>query len=159
MTTRFTLVTLRVLLLLGLAIAMAVQVIVLPVLSGWMAESYPEVAYMRWPVLTLTVLGLLFGEVVLVATWRLLDAIASSQIFASTSFAWVDGIIWSLAAATAVSVALFGYLTWVGIGPITVPVLALLTVLAALGMLLLMIVMRSLLQQASALHTDMEAVI
>lgn len=72
---RLSIMALRVVLGIGLVIALALQVVVLPWMSGWMAQDFPEAAPMRWPILTLSILGLLCVEIVLIAIWRLLDAI------------------------------------------------------------------------------------
>lgn len=159
MAIKTSIVLLRAILIAGFGIALALQVLILLVLSGSMATDYPEAAFMRWPVLALAVLGLACGQVVLVSTWKLLDIIESSRIFSASAFIWVDAIVWSLATAAVVSAISLLYLSWVGLGPITVPAMPLLALLVILGMLLLMLVMRGLLQQATALQTDMEAVI
>lgn len=159
MTIKTSIVVLRAILIAGFGIALTLQVLILPVLSGWMATDYPEAAFMRWPVLALAVLGLACGQVVLVSTWKLLDTVESSRIFSASAFIWVDAIVWSLFTAAVLSAIALLYLSWVGLGPITVPAMPLLALLVTLGMLLLMLVMRSLLHQATALQSDMEAVI
>lgn len=150
---------LRVVLGIGLAVCLTLQVMVLPWMSGWMAHDNPEVAYMRWPILALSILGLACVEVVLVCIWRLLDAVQTSRIFDPQIFGWVDWIVWALAAAAIVSFVTLVYLLATAVGPITVPASALLATVAALGMMSLMIVMRALLHQATALRTEMDAVI
>lgn len=151
--------TLRVVLALGLATCLALQVVVLPLMSGWMAQDYPEVAYMRWPVLAVSILGLICVEIVLACIWRLLNAVEASGIFTPTLFRWVDWIVWALSASAALSAALFVYILTTPVGPITVPAAALFATVAAVGMTALMAVMRALLHQATALRTEMDAVI
>lgn len=159
MTNRLAISTTRVVLGIGLVTCIALQVAVLPWMSGWVAHDNPEVAYMRWPVLALSVLGLLCVEVVLVAIWRLLGAVHASRIFDPQLFGWVDWIVCALAAAALVSFVALLYLLEAGVGPITVPASALFATLVALGMMSLMVVMRALLHQATALRTEMDAVI
>ena len=156
---RLSIMALRVVLGIGLVIALALQVLVLPWMSGWMAQDFPEAAPMRWPILTLSVLGLLCAQIVLIAIWRLLDAIQETRIFDPQSFGWVDVIVRALASAAALSVICLAYLLATALGPVSVPALALFASLVAVGMLLLMLVMRALLRQATTLRVDMEAVI
>ena len=151
--------TLRLILGIGVATSLALQVAVLPWMAGWMADDYPEVAFMRWPVLALSILGLACVEVVLVCIWPLLGAVQASRIFDSRLFVWVDTIVWALAAAAGLSVVAFGYLVATAPGPISVPAIALFAAVATVGMLSLMLVMRALLHQATALQTEMSAVI
>lgn len=159
MRNRLLTLTLRVVLGIGLATALILQVVVLPWMSGWMAQDLPEAASMRWPILAFSVLGLLCVEVVLFAIWRLLDAIEQTRIFNPSSFGWVDAIVWALAAGAALSLACFIYLATTALGPGSVPALALFATLVAVGMLLLLLVMRALLHQAAALQSEMDAVI
>lgn len=143
----------------GLAAAVLLQVMVLPWIAAWMAQGYPEAAHMRLPVLMMCILGLVCVEVVFLATWRLLDAVRQSRIFDPRSFRWVDCIITALVAVAALSMAMLVYLMQVGLGPISVPALALLGAVTALGAALLMVVMRALLRQATTLKTDLDGVI
>lgn len=159
MVNRLLIVTLRVVLGIGLAVCLTLQVVVLPWMSGWMAHDNPEVAYMRWPVLALSIFGLACVDVVLVCIWRLLGAVQASRIFDPQLFGWVDWIVWALAAAAVVSFVALVYLLATAVGPITVPASALFATVTALGMTSLMAVMRALLHQATALRTEMDAVI
>lgn len=159
MTNRLPIVTLRVVLGIALACCLALQVAVLPWMSGWVAHENPEVAYMRWPTLTLSNLGLVCVEVVLVCIWRLLNAVQTARIFDPQLFVWVDWIVWALAAAAGISFVTLVYLLATAVGPITVPAFALFATIVALGMMSLMVVMRSLLHKATALRTEMDAVI
>ncbi len=159
MTNLLPIATLRIVLGIGLTTSLLMQVVVLPWMSGFMAEEYPEVAFMRWPMLALAVLGLMCVEVVLVCIWHLLGAVQASRIFGPRSFGWVDAIVWALGVAAGVSLASLAYLLKIGIGPITVPAMALLATVAAVGMMSLMLVMRALLHQATTLQAEMDAVI
>lgn len=159
MTNRLPITTLRIVLGLGLITSLALQVVVLPWMSGWMAEDYPEVAFMRWPVLALAVLGLVCVEVVLICIWHLLGAVQASEIFDPRSSGWVDAIVWALVAAAGLSFAAFLYLLMTAAGPISVPALALFATVAEVGMVTLMLVMRALLRQATTLQAEMNAVI
>lgn len=121
----------------------------------------PELQRFRWTLLVLAVVVLLCVEVVVVATWRLLALVRADRIFSPGAFRWVDAIIGALAAA------------WVALLVAVVPVLQfaqvddapglgglhLLLLLVGLVPVLLMLVMRALLTQATSLRSDLEAVI
>lgn len=159
MTSRLPIAALRIVLGIGLAMSLALQLVVLPWMSGWMADDYPEVSSMRWPVLALSVLGLVCVEVVLICTWHLLGAVQASRIFDPRSFGWVDWIVWALTAGAGLSFVALVYLLATAPGPVSVPALALFATVAAVGMASLMLIMRALLHQATALQTEMDAVI
>jgi hypothetical protein len=134
------------------------QVMSLPGQFAYMAEQSPELAYLRWPLTAVTVFWVLCVQVVIVATWRLLTLVKDDRIFSSASLAWVDAIVWAIAAAWVVLLAVFLYFGFRADDPGTPLLLFLLLVgVAVLG--LLMVVMRALLRQATTLRTDMEAVI
>lgn len=156
---RLWLVLLRPLLATGLLLCLLMQVWLLPWLSGEMAHEFPEVAYLHWPVLVMAILGLMCLEVLLFGVWQLLAAVQESRIFRSASLRWVDLIVRALGAGTLLTAGLFGLVLVAGVGPVTVPVFALLAVLVSAGLLLLMLVMRSLLCRAADLRTEMDAVI
>jgi Protein of unknown function (DUF2975) len=151
-------VVLRVFLILLFGILVVFQTMSLPGQFAYMAQEDPEHAYLRWPATAVTVFWVLCIQVVIVSTWRLLTLVKNDRIFSDASLGWVDAIIWAIAAAWAV---LVGVLLYVGFNADD-PGLPLLLFLMSTGVTvlgLLMIVMRALLRQATALRTDMEAVI
>ena len=154
-----TITTLRVCVVITLAATAVLQLAVLPWLSAVMAAEYPEAAGMRWPLLLASVLGLGCVEAILVALWRLLDAVASERIFDPASHRWVDVVVVALGVGTLLSLAVTGYLVWVGLGPISVPGSALVCAAGGGAALLLVLVMRELLRQATTLRVEMDGVI
>ncbi len=140
------------------ALLVLLQVMSLPGQFAHMAKESPEDAHLRWPLLTVAVLVLLCVQVVIVCTWKLLGMVMDDRIFSERSLVWVDVIVGAVAAAWALMV---GLLLFVGFqaddpGPV---VLLTLVVLCGAVLGLLLLVMRALLQQATRLRTDMEAVI
>lgn len=134
------------------------QVFSLPGQFAHMAQESPEDAYLRWPATIVTVFWVLCVQVVIVATWQLLNLVKNDRIFTEASLKWVDAIVWAIAAAWAVLVGVFLYVGFNANDPGLPLLLFLLTVgVTVLG--LLMVVMRALLRQATTLRTDMEAVI
>ena len=149
---------LRVLLVLVFAALLAAQTVALPVMFADQARQLPDLAHLRWPLLVVTVLGLVCVQVVIVATWKLLTLVKDDQIFSEGSLTWVDAIVWAIGVAWVLLLGVFGYFvaTW-GAPGLPALLLVLLLVGAVLG--LLVIVLRALLRQATELRTDMEAVI
>ena len=149
---------LRVFLVLLFAVLVLFQVMSLPGQFAHMAEESPDLAYLRWPATAVTVFWVLCIEVVIICTWKLLGLVTSDRIFSRASLAWVDGILWAIAAA---------WLTLLGVGLYVVlnaddPGLPLLLFLLGVGVTVLglvMLVMRALLRQATTLRTDLEWVI
>jgi len=93
-----------------------------------------------------------------VATWRLLDMVRRDRIFSPASLVWVDAIVGAMAAGWASLVAVFLYVGFHADDP-GLPMLLMLLVLGGGVLGLLMLVMRTLLRQATELRTDLDAVI
>jgi hypothetical protein len=122
------------------------------------AKTHPENADLRWPLTAITVFFVVCVQAVIVCTWKLLTMVQRDRIFTEASLVWVDVIIGAMAAAWAI---VAGFLVWIGLhaddpGPIVVFFLLTSGLTVAV---LLMGVMRTLLKRATALRTDMEAVI
>ena len=149
---------LRVLLVLAFAAAVFAQVVSVPGTFAYMARESPDLAYLRWPLTMIWEFWLVCVQVVIVCTWKLLTMVKHDRIFTDASLVWVDAIVWSIAAA---EVVLVGVLVYVGVHA-TDPGLPLVLSFAVLGgavLFLLIVVMRSLLRQATQLRTDMDAVV
>jgi uncharacterized BrkB/YihY/UPF0761 family membrane protein len=109
-------------------------------------------------------LGILCFQVVIVCTWMLLTMVQKDRIFSEASLRWVNGIVWAFIAGWIILVAIATYLTaFIYFTPELrdpgIPIVLFGMVLAGAVFVLLMIIMRALLRQATALRTDMEAVI
>ena len=149
---------LRVFLVLLFALLVMLQTFSLPGQFAHMAEESPQEAYLQWPLTAVFGFWLLCIQVVIVCTWKLLTLVKEDRIFTEASLVWVDAIVWAIVAAWLV---LIGASLYVGLRADDpgLPILLLLvsTVVTVLG--LLMVVMRALLRRATALRTDLEAVI
>ncbi|MEU5567429.1 DUF2975 domain-containing protein [Micromonospora musae] len=134
------------------------QTLSLPGQFAHMAKESPQDAYLRWPLTAITVFWVLCVQVVIVATWKLLSMVKNDRIFSQPALAWVDAIVWAIAAAW---VVLLGVFLYVGINADDpgAPLVLLLLLIGVAVIGLLMVVMRALLRQATTLRTDMEAVI
>ena len=149
---------LRVFLALLFGILVLFQVMSLPGQFAHMAEESPEMAYLRWPLTAITVFWVLCIQAVIVSTWKLLTLVKNDRIFSEVSFAWVNVIIGAIAAAWVVLLGLLLYVGFRADDP-GLPLLLFLMLVGVAALGLLMVVMRELLRQATALRTDMESVI
>jgi hypothetical protein len=149
---------LRAFLVLLFGILVVFQTLSLPGQFAHMAEESPELAYLRWPLTAVSVFWVLCVQVVIVSTWKLLTMVKYDRIFTEASLGWVDAILWAIAAAWVVLVGVSGYFGLKADDP-GLPLLLLLMMVSVAVLGLLMVVMRALLRQATALRTDMEAVI
>lgn len=156
--THLAVTALRILLVLAFALLMVFQTLSFPGQFAHMAEENPELAYLRWPLTALAVLELMCVQVVIVSTWKLLTMVKHDRIFSKGALAWVDAIVWAIAAAWVLLLGLFFYLA-INSGDPGLPLLLLLMLVGGAVLGLLILVMRALLLQATGLRTDMEAVI
>jgi len=158
LTTHRAVVLLRAFLAVLFAVLVMFQTFSLPGQFAHMAEEHPDLAHLRWPMTAVAVFWVLCVQVVVVCTWRLLSLVEDDRIFTEMSLAWVDGIV---AAVVAAGVVLLGVDLYVATRADDPGLPLLLFVLsggvAVFGLVLL--VMRALLRQATALRTDLEAVI
>jgi hypothetical protein len=123
-----------------------------------MAEEEPDLAHLRWPLTALAATLILCLQVVIACTWKLLAMVERDRIFRVDALRFVDVII----GAIAVGWLLFcGVWLWVGVTADDpgLPLVLTLVLLGGGAFGLLVVVMRSLLQQAIDLRTDMDAVI
>jgi DUF2975 family protein len=149
---------LRVLLVVLFGILVVFQTMSLPGQFRYMAQEEPDLAYLRWPATAVSVFWVLCVQVVIVCTWKLLTLVKKDRIFSPVSLAWVDAIVWAVAAAWVVLVGVFLYVGFNADDP-GLPLLLLLLVVGVTVLGLLLVVLRALLRQATTLRTDMEAVI
>ena len=150
---------LRILLVGSLLVILFLQVIGLPWLSGVVAEDLPGEAHMRWPILALSVMGLGCVQVGIICTLRLLGLTRQGDVFSPRSLRQVDVIIGSFLFATLVCLATIVYQSFTVGGPPIWTLMLLSGILVGIGMALLMVVMRTLLVQATTLRAEMDAVI
>ncbi|MER7863375.1 DUF2975 domain-containing protein [Amycolatopsis japonica] len=149
---------LRVFLVLLLGILVLFQTMSLPGQFAHMARQDPEMAYLRWPATAISVFWVLCVQVVVVATWQLLSLVKKDRIFTEASLRWVDAIVWAILAGWVVLAGVFLYVGFNADDP-GLPLLLFLALIGVAVLGLLMIVMRTLLRQATTLRSDLEQVI
>ncbi|WP_307030339.1 DUF2975 domain-containing protein [Arthrobacter globiformis] len=146
---------------LGLLVA---QVMSFPGEFLFTTEEGPRADPWRWPMLLFWELEAVCLQVVIVCIWRLLTLVQRDRIFTAASMRWVDVITWAfvaawlLLAAMAASLIAYIYFTPELRDPGMPAVLIGVTLIGAV-LVLLIVVMRDLLRQATSLRADMEGVI
>ncbi|MFD3443818.1 DUF2975 domain-containing protein [Microbacteriaceae bacterium 4G12] len=161
---RVPLLVLRVFLACLFAFLVLMQVMSIPGDISHDVRETPEAAHLLWPILVVAELELLCAQVVIVCTWKLLTMVKRDSIFSDASLGWVNGIVWSFVAGWLLLAGIAAYLTAViyvtpEIRDPGIPLVLFGMVLFGAVLVLLMVVLRALLRQATVLRTDMEAVI
>ena len=138
-----------------LAGSLFVQTVMVALFAEDLEDLNPEYAYLRTPLLTIIVLGILTAQVVLVCVWRLLTMVRRGTVFSHGAFRYVHIVIGAFVAAALV---VFGLGTLLAPGDAVPPGMVLLiggVGVAILGVALVVVVLRMLLAQAVA--RDVEA--
>jgi hypothetical protein len=150
-----TVLALRAVLVVLLAGSLFVQTVMVALLANDLKELDAELAYLRTPILVITVLGIATAQVVLISVWRLVTMVRRGTVFSHAAFRYVHLVIGAFVAAALVVFALAVVLAP---GEAVAPGVVLLIcgiVLALLGVALIVLVLRMLLAQAVA--RDVEA--
>ncbi|OXM67614.1 DUF2975 domain-containing protein [Amycolatopsis vastitatis] len=157
-TEKWAVAALRIFLVVLFGVLLVFQTLSLPGGIAYHTQQNPHDAPLRWPLTAIAVFLVLCVQVILVATWKLLTLVKKDRIFTTASLKWVDAIVWAVGAAWVVFAGMLIFVGFNADDPGMPMVLFLVTVgITVIG--LLMVVMRALLRQATALRSDMEAVI
>ena len=156
--TNLAVTALRILLVMAFGLLLVFQTLSLPGLFAFMAQQNPADAPLRWPLTVFAVVEVACVQVVIVSTWKLLTMVKRDRIFSKAALAWVDAIVWAVLTAWVLLAGLFLFIVLNADDP-GVPMILMLMLVGGAVIGLLMVVMRALLRQATALRTDMEAVI
>ena len=146
---------LKVIVAVMMATLFASQVWLFPFLAADAAEFYPEFVSLKVPLLVLVEAALVCVQVFLVCLWVLVGRVVRGSIFETSSLAWVSALAVMPIGVSCASVIAIFYIP----GPPLLGLAVLLIALICLGLSLLLVVMRSLLVQASADHAEMQGVI
>jgi hypothetical protein len=132
-----------------------VQGVMVPLLAVDMNGLKPEYAYLRTPILVITVLFVVTAQVVVVCVWRLVTMVRRGTVFSTAAFRYVHIVIGAFVAA---ALLIFALAVVLAPGEAVAPGVVLLlcgVVVAVLGVALIVLVLRMLLAQAVA--RDIEA--
>ncbi|MGY1752897.1 DUF2975 domain-containing protein [Blastococcus sp. SYSU D01042] len=154
---------LRVLLAIAVLGLLAAQVWGVPAMLPDLADPTLERSSVRGTMFVVAVLGLACVQAVVVCTWQLLTLVTDDRIFSAGALRWVDGIVRAVVVGWLMLLATFVCSYYFVVDEVSdgaaLPALLLLLLLVGAVLGLLIVVMRALLRQATALRTDLEAVI
>ncbi|MGH3366064.1 MAG: DUF2975 domain-containing protein [Nocardioidaceae bacterium] len=139
------LLALRIVLGLGLAGSLFVQVVLVPLLAIDLDEAPAAV---RVPVILIVLLGIVTTQVTMVCVWRLLTMVRRGTVFSHAAFRYVDIVIGAIAVASLLTFALGATLAPGEAVPPGVVLLIGGMGLMVAGVALLVLVLRTLLAQA-----------
>ncbi|MFT4295256.1 MAG: DUF2975 domain-containing protein [Micropruina sp.] len=158
--TRGVIAWLRVLLASIMLGTLAAQFWFFPTLAGQLAQTYPELDWLRWPLLAVVIVVILGVQVGLVALWVLLSMVESDSVFSPAAFGWVNLIIAVAVVDTVMVLGAYLVLSFgVGANPPGLALLQLALVVCGAAFALLMAVMKGLLRKASRLDAELSEVI
>lgn len=152
--------TLRTLLVLIGAGGLVAQIVLVPLFAAETAALYPEVGHLQVPYTVAAISVIACGQVALVAIWMLLSLVARGEIFRDAALRWVEVIIGAATVATAVAVGTGIHLVFIAStgGPAAFFGLCA-ALIAGPAFILLMVVMRGRLVEATALQSELAEVV
>ena len=151
---------LRALLAVLVAGGLVAQAWFFPGLAGELAEAYPELAWLRWPILGAVVVIIVGVQVAVVALWRLLSMVDSDSVFSPDAFKWVNVVIGAAILDTALVLGIWALLSFgARANPPGLMLAELALVVCGAVFALLMAVMKGLLRKASMLTVELSEVI
>jgi hypothetical protein len=150
---KLTIRVLRVVLVGALAGSLFVQGVMVPLVWRDLDGADADVLDVRAPLLLIIVLGIVTTQVVMVCLWRLLTMVRRGTVFSDGAFRYVDIMIGSISCAALLLYAI-GFLLAPGdVAPGVVLLIGGAATVVA-GIALVVVVMRSLLQQAVAREVE-----
>lgn len=163
-TTQRLILPIRIGLVLAFLFALVMQVLSMPGEFTEQITEAPDAGHLIWPVLVVVELELLGFQVLIVCTWMLLTMIGRGRIFSEESFRWVNLLVrtlftgWVLFAALSAYLVAYIYFTPELRDPGT-PLLLFGILLVGAVFVMLVVVMRRLLIEATSLRSDLDEVI
>jgi hypothetical protein len=162
-TTQRLILPIRIGLVLAFAFALVMELLSMPGEFNQQLTEAPDFGHLIWPVFAVVELELLGFQVLVVCTWMLVTMIGRGRIFSEDSLRWVNLIVrtlflgWLIFAA--LSAYLVGYIFFVGPRDPGTPLLLFGILLVGAVFVMLVVVMRRLLIEASRLRSDLDEVI
>jgi hypothetical protein len=156
---RTTIVVLKSLIAVLLALLLACQVFVVPAVAAQSAWRYHEIAYLQVPGIVVGILFLVCVQIVLVCVWRLLSLVRADAIFSQSAFPDVDVSLGAVAGATVLVAIALVTLLLSGVMTPSIALLCVLGIVVGAGLSLLIVVLRGLLRKAWQLEQDLSEVV
>lgn len=156
---RITIVSLKALIGVLLALLVLCQVAVVPAIASQMADRIPPLAYLQWPGIIAAAVFVLCLQAALVCVWRLLTLTREGVIFNVRAFRFVDVILGAIVVATVVVLGSLVIITNAGASTPSITLLGVLGVVVGSMLALLVVVLRGLLRKAAQLESDLAEVV
>jgi len=156
---RATIISLKALIAVLLALLLICQVWFVPVYAARVAGMNPEAEFLMIPGDIIAVVFVACMQVVLICVWRLLSMVRESSIFSEGAFAWVDVILGAVVLATVLILGSLIGLMVLNMVPPAAFILGILGTVIGSGLALLVVVMRGLLHSAFRLEQDLAEVV
>ncbi|MDN3496206.1 DUF2975 domain-containing protein [Planococcus sp. APC 4015] len=142
-----------------LAMLVACQIFIVPLVAAQSAWRFHEIAYLQVPGVVIGILFLACVQIVLVCVWRLLSLVRADAIFTERAFPEVDVSLGAVVFATLLVAVALVTLTASGVMNGSITLLCVLGIVVGAGLSLLIIVMRGLLRRATQLEHDLSEVV
>lgn len=156
---RTTIVILKTLIAILIALLLFCQLVVIPQTVAGLAWVYPEFSQLVVPGIIVGGVFALCAQVLLVCVWRLVTLVRVDSIFSERAFIWVDVALAAVALATALVIGALIILMVAGASPPSISLLCLIGAIVGAGLSLLLVVLRGLLRKASELERDLSEVV
>lgn len=156
---KLTVLALRIVLSLGLAGSLFVQVVMVPLMARDLDGASPDVLAVRTPLLVILLLGIVTVQISMLCVWRLLSMVRRGTVFSRGAFRYVDIVFGAVAAA---ALLIFSMAVVLAPGEAVAPGIVGLLCGGALlvgGVALVVMVLRLLLAQALGMRAELDEVI
>lgn len=157
---RSVLAALRVMLIMVFLLLLLGQAIAIPSIAADSVLAFPEVAFLATPYTIISILTIACIQLAVLATWMLLGMVERNAIFSERAFGWVNTIIGAVVAATLLAVFMGVHLLFViQVGGPGVFIGTFAAGIGGAAVVLLVVVMRELLRNATMLESEMAEVV
>lgn len=150
---------LKALIVVLLAMLLFIQIVMIPAVALGTAERNPEFGQLLIPGIIGGVVLLALVELALLCIFRLLALVRADRIFSPDAFRYVDVIIGALVATAVLLLASLVVIWGAQAGNPSVLVLGVLGITVSIGLALLVVVLRGLLNKALQLEQDLAEVV
>lgn len=142
-----------------IAMALAGQVVVLPLLADEFAREAPESQSLRVPALIAGIAGIALGQAILVILWRLVSLVEAGRIFSEDAFRWVRAMVTCAAVLTGLIVLVLAALVALAWAPPGLVIVLLGLAVLGVAFTLTLVTMLALLRQATAFADELAEVV
>ncbi|HEY3482666.1 MAG TPA: DUF2975 domain-containing protein [Streptomyces sp.] len=108
---RFLVVTLQAVVAFAFVVGLYAQIVVIPTTAADQVELFPPYAPFRVPLVAAAIVFVACGQVALVGLGMLLRRAGRGTVFRPSALTWANVVVGATVAATAVTAAVFGYVT------------------------------------------------